>query len=144
MCFVKLLCFTFHSDYAKHGNSLFYPVFVVNVDTSSKVTTSSIPSKRTSQITRGEEKRRRIDTASPSTSSFNPPLPTVPPPPNPPLPHSGTHSKIPEELVDEKNRPFTEDSSYNSDEDEQFVEVVKSHWRSIQTYFRYNDSRFKE
>jgi hypothetical protein len=42
----------------------------------------------------------------------------------------------PDVLVDPKRRPFVTDKLNVDSEDEEYIEVVKSHWSSIKTSFR--------
>jgi hypothetical protein len=39
-------------------------------------------------------------------------------------------------LVDPKQRPFVTDNLIDDSEDEEYIDVVKSHWSSIKTSFR--------
>jgi hypothetical protein len=39
-------------------------------------------------------------------------------------------------LVDSKQRPFVSDYLIDDSEDEEYIDVVKSHWSSIKTSFR--------
>ena len=40
------------------------------------------------------------------------------------------------ELSDPKENPFSEDFTFDDPNDEEYVDVVKTHWNSIKTYFR--------